>query len=148
MSDKTLDDLAQYACNLAYLAHAGQRDKAGRDYVTAHIGDVVERVGYDSPLVEACAWLHDVLEDTTITEAFLRVRYPDVLVDAVVAITHVPHEPRDAYYARVKVNPIALQVKLADVASNTDAARMALLDESTRERLTRKYAHALEVLTA
>ena len=48
--------------------------------------------------------------------------------------------------ARVKADPLALRVKLADIASNTDRARMALLDEATRVRLTEKYRKALEAL--
>ena len=39
-------------------------------------------------------------------------------------------------------------VNQADLDDNTDPARTALLDEDTRARLARKYAHAREVLAA
>lgn len=39
-------------------------------------------------------------------------------------------------------------MKQADLDDNTDPARTALLDEDTRARLVRKYAHAREVLAA
>lgn len=135
------------AVECAWIAHDGQTDKAGADYYDAHVADVVNRLGVAPPEARAVAYLHDVLEDSDITEEQLARAFPPEVVDSVVAITHRPGEPRAAYYARVKANPMALRVKLADIASNTDPARLALLDEETRNRLTTKYAMALEVLT-
>lgn len=135
---------------IAHEAHEGQKDKSGRDYVTAHVADVARRVtttGEYDPTAVAVAWLHDTIEDTPLTENDLRHMFPPPIVEAVAAITHYPHESRWDYYRRVKANPIALRVKLADIASNTDPARMALLDGKTRGRLSEKYATALEVLT-
>jgi hypothetical protein len=37
-------------------------------------------------------------------------------------------------------------VKAADIADNTDPARLAVLDEPTRERLIEKYATARRLL--
>jgi len=134
------------AIQAAWIAHDGQTDKSGADYYDAHIADVVDRLGDELPAVRAVAYLHDVLEDSDITEDQLRRVLPADVVSAVVAITHTPSEPRADYYARVKANPLALRVKLADIASNTDPDRLALLDEETRQRLTTKYAKALEAL--
>jgi hypothetical protein len=39
-------------------------------------------------------------------------------------------------------------VKLADNATNSDEARLALLDVKTADRLRRKYARAREILEA
>ena len=49
--------------------------------------------------------------------------------------------------ARVRANEIALWVKRADIADNTDPERTALLDEETRERLAKKYAKSLILLS-
>ena len=68
------------------------------------------------------------------------------MVDAVVALTHLKNEPRDHYYERIKKNPLALAVKLADIEDNTDPERLALLDEGTRSRLEKKYAKAIAAL--
>jgi len=141
------------AVTIAARVHKGQVDKAGKPYLSAHVADVAWRVRKadqqdDEGIV--VAWLHDVLEDTDEPmheEFLLRQVYPPEIVDAVVAITHRPNEPRNEYYARVKANPIALRVKRHDIASNTDPKRTALLDDWTRERLADKYAHALEVLS-
>jgi (p)ppGpp synthase/HD superfamily hydrolase len=131
---------------LAARAHAGQRDKAGLDYFTAHVYDVAERVGGQPGYVEAVAYLHDVLEDTDVTEAELRALFPEHVVDAVVALTRAAGEGPDDYYRRVRGNAVALLVKMADIESNADPQRMALLAEPVRERLMAKYAHAREVL--
>lgn len=150
MSDLLRDTERNRAFAIAARIHSGQRDKAGLSYLLAHVVDVVNRVDEWDDDAVLVAWLHDVLEDTqgdpAELEAELRAKFRPEVVDAVVAITHRPGEPRDDYYARVKANPIALRVKLADLASNTDPLRMSLLDPEVRERLSAKYAHALEVL--
>ncbi|WP_232796949.1 hypothetical protein [Blastococcus atacamensis] len=134
------------AIEVARSYHLGQTDKAGRDYFQSHVADVHRRVAGESSAVQAVALLHDVLEDTPCTEFDLRREFPDDVVDAVVAITHLPNEPRQDYYGRVRANPLARTVKLADIASNTDPDRLALLDESTRDRLAEKYRAALLAL--
>lgn len=142
------------AITIAARWHLGQLDKAGKPKLQAHVADVAARMRKADPQDDegiTVAWLHDVLEDAEypeIAEHELNSYYPPYIVDAVVAITHRPHEPLDDYYARVKANPIARRVKVVgDIPSNTDPARTALLDPATRDRLAAKYAHALEVLT-
>ena len=67
------------------------------------------------------------------------VGIPTEVIDAVTAVTKRPGEPTEDYAARVRASALGLQVKEADLADNCDPARMALLDENTRERLTSKY---------
>ena len=54
------------ARHVATAAHAGQVDKAGRPYIE-HPADVAFRVRDHAPQVQVVAWLHDVVEDTTVT---------------------------------------------------------------------------------
>ncbi|GAB6855988.1 HD domain-containing protein [Microbacterium xylanilyticum] len=129
---------------IARAAHAGQVDKTGHPYID-HPARVAARVQGNAQL-EAIAWLHDVVEDTTVTLDDLRREFPDEIVDAVDALTKRPGETRQDYYARVRQNTRALQVKHADIDDNTDPARTALLDETTRARLAQKYAAAREAL--
>ncbi|WHF22142.1 hypothetical protein QJS66_18670 [Kocuria rhizophila] len=56
-------------------------------------------------------------------------------------MTRRPGEDGDDYDRRVAAHPWRA-VKQADLDDNTDPARTALLDEDTRARLVRKYAHA------
>jgi (p)ppGpp synthase/HD superfamily hydrolase len=140
------DAIMLRARDLARHAHAGQTDKSGQDYYRAHVADVAHRVGLD-PRLRAVAYLHDVVEDTSWTmDALAHVGFPGDVLLAVDAITHRPHEDRLAYYARVKANPLALAVKHADIASNTDPNRLALLTPSTRTRLIEKYEQAKAAL--
>ena len=57
-------------------------------------------------------------------------------------------EPKEVYFARLRAFEPARRLKLdADVASTSDPARLALLDDATATRLTRKYATARELLS-
>lgn len=139
--------LAEQAQEIAQRAHAQQVDKAGRPYIE-HPARVAARLVGDE-LGQAVAWLHDVVEDTPVTPAqLLEQGFPSEVVDAVVAVTRVEGELPEAYYARVTANPLALSVKLADIADNSDPERLAALDEATSSRLTAKYDKARAALAA
>lgn len=136
--------LISKARKLAEHAHSGQLDKAGNPYL-GHVRRVVDRV--DGGVEKAVAWLHDVLEDSHFGELdLMEAGMPKEVIAAVLAITHRPHEPRVDYYTRVKADRYALPVKLADIADNSDPARLAQLDDATRERLAAKYAKARAIL--
>ncbi|MGO3141365.1 MAG: HD domain-containing protein [Galactobacter sp.] len=148
MNAELTHPLADAADTVAEWAHAGQLDKSGHDYIE-HPRRVAQRVaarlGGDHPAV-IVALLHDVVEDGDIAESDLQERFGADITAAVLAISRIPGEDPDTYYARVKANPLALQVKQADLEDNTDPERVAQLDAPTRERLAAKYAHAREVL--
>lgn len=139
-----MNNSIRHAEQLARAAHAGQTDKAGRDYI-AHPARVAQRVG-DDPDAQIVAWLHDVVEDTPVTLADLSQQFTPAIVDAVDAITRRPQEPPAQYYQRVAASPLARLVKFADLDDNADPDRLALLDKPTQERLTRKYAAARAAL--
>lgn len=140
--------IVKHARRIATVAHAGQKDKAGLPYIDhpRRVATALSRMGcWD--VVIAVAWLHDVVEDTPITLGVLGwLGMPQVVLDAVAAITHPKGETNRAYWGRVRENPLALTVKLADIGDNLDSNRLAALDPDTRERLRAKYARALQVL--
>ncbi|MEU4042649.1 HD domain-containing protein [Streptomyces antibioticus] len=127
---------------LARTAHEGQTDKAGRPYAE-HLRAVAEGVrsrGGDDDQI-AAAWLHDAVEDDALSAARLRdAALSDRTKAIVLAVTKRAGEPPEAYVARILATPGALLVKEADLAHNADPARLAVLDEPTRNRLTEKYA--------
>ena len=129
---------------IARAVHRGQVDKAGRPYAE-HPARVAARLAGDDVTVSV-AWLHDVVEDTEMSLLELAEEFPVEVVRAVDAMTRRAGESPERYYARVRADPLALRVKLADVADNSDPARLAGLDTEVRERLTRKYEHARLVL--
>ncbi len=143
-----MTDLVEAARELAHRAHAGQVDKAGRPYIE-HVSRVAAAVAhYAEPEVQAAAWLHDVLEDCEprFCNELLHIRPVDVFY-AVKALTRGKFSER-TYYDRIRRNPLALRVKLADIADNADESRLTLLDEATAARLRRKYSKMLACLTA
>ena len=142
--------LIALAERIATNAHKGQVDKSGHPYIT-HPARVAQRCAreHNDPKTVMVAWLHDVVEDTKVTLDDLReAGFPEDVVQAVAVISHHPNEPRLAYYERIRTNNLALAVKLADIADNSNPDRLALIeDEATRERLRMKYLQAVSVLT-
>ena len=130
---------------IASIAHRGQTDKSGEPYID-HPRRIAERL--TDPSQVAAAWLHDVIEDCGISAQDLGAAgIPSDVVDAVVLLTRSDEHTSDHYYADIRENPIALAVKLADIADNTDELRLAKLDEETQERLREKYRAAIRALT-
>ncbi len=146
--------LVSQARDLAHRAHAGQVDKAGRPYIehVARVAAVVRSCDANCQScdeAEAVAWLHDVLEDCgDEMETRLCEELPIQILVAVIILTRSDGINDNCYYTGIRNSPLALRVKLADIADNMDEARLALLDDKTANRLRRKYAKALAALTS
>jgi (p)ppGpp synthase/HD superfamily hydrolase len=143
--------LVEHAERVARAAHKGQLDKAGLPYFESHVADVHCRVvSYGGGVNEQiAALLHDVLEDTPVTEIELRKEsFPEEALVIVKLLTKVPDESKTNYYERIRQHEPSRRVKLyGDIASNTDTDRLALLPNEKRTKLTRKYAEATLQLT-
>ena len=97
----------------------------------------------------AAALLHDVMEDTDVTEAELAAQFPERVMDALRLLTHDPAEDYFDYVRRIRENPDAKAVKLADLRHNSDTGRLppaARTDPKTLERCE-KYRQAIKILT-
>ena len=141
-------ELVETAEAIARAAHIGQTDKIGVDYIE-HPRRVAERFDRaELPRESAVAWLHDVLEDTPVSAEDLRAKgIPEEVIVAVELLTKDESEPDlTDYYTRIRQNQLALAVKIADIADNTDPARTANLDDETRDRLATKYRKARAAL--
>lgn len=125
---------------LAQKIHTNQLDKAGNDYFTSHIEDVVSRLPKNAKnyLIQA-AYLHDSIEDTEATkESLAKEGISPEVIALVVELTHLPGEVRDDYIKRLSYR--ALLVKYADNNSNGDPKRLnKIIDQETRTRLKAKY---------
>ena len=136
-----MQTIVEMAKELANRAHAGQLDKAGKPYI-CHVERVAAAVTGD-PEAEAVAWLHDVAED----HPQFYPRICDCMpLNVIAAVDALDRNLAGDYYLRVRSNPLALRVKLADIADNADESRLAMLDETTAARLRKKYAKAREAL--
>ena len=120
--------------------HHNQLDKAGRPYVE-HLQAVVNNLVEPTEEMIAVAWLHDSVEDTEITPNDLSRYFGDIVSDAVSAITKVKGESYDKYLSRVKANPIARLVKIADLTHNMDLSRLPVVTEKDLAR-KEKYVKA------
>ena len=148
MSRDELLQLESKALSIAIEAHAGQKDKSGVDYIE-HPKAVAERCV--SPESRIVALLHDTIEDTYVTEEYLRSKgFPETIIQAVVLVTKRRTDPAynyGTYLKHIKENPIAREVKLADLSHNMDISRLPQITDKAVQRL-RKYWVSYRYLTA
>lgn len=133
--------LTALALAVATQAHRGQVDKGGAPYIMhpSRVSGMVRHAGHGDE-AQAVALLHDVVEDSSWTLKDLsHVGFPQSVVLAVEALTHLAHEPREVYYRRVRMNRTAHIVKWFDIADNLKPARREGLDPATQARLLHKY---------
>lgn len=146
-ADNVAEHLREGALALAEAAHAGQVDKLGVPYIE-HVRIVARNVAHLGPIYEIVALLHDSLEDcedpAIISRDILTERFGAEIAEAVDAMTKRPGEAYEAYLERVASNPVALEVKKADIAHNR--SRLHRLDPKMRSRLTQKYNDAAKRL--
>lgn len=133
----------QIALELAVEKHKNQTDKAGNPYIL-HPLHVMENV--NSKEGKIVAILHDIIEDTDVTEDYLlKIRLSKRIVDAVVALTRSEDIDYQEYIKNLSSNPLAKEVKLADLEHNMDLKRLPTLEEKDLER-NRKYQIAYHYL--
>lgn len=132
------------AIALAVKAHQGQVDKAGQVYIL-HPLRVMFAVD-DDDTARMVAVLHDVVEDSDISFEDLRAMgYAEAVLSALDCLTRRDDESYMEFVQRAKLNPIARQVKLADMEDNMDVRRLTQITDKDRERLNR-YRNAWKFL--
>lgn len=75
MTKQELAEMVNKAEQLAIKAHAGQKDKAEKDYFEAHVFVVANGIIGD-PIAKAVAFLHDTVEDTSVTIEDIKAEFP------------------------------------------------------------------------
>ena len=137
-------DLTQRAVDICFKAHIGQRDKGDMPYVF-HPFHLAEEMETEE---EVCtALLHDVAEDTKLTLAMLAAKgFPPTVMEALTLLTHDDGTPYLDYVRRLKDNPIAARVKLADLRHNSTAGRLKTVGDKEIRRM-KKYLRAQAILT-
>lgn len=132
------------ALKLCFLAHEGQVDKAGVPYVF-HPFHLAEQMTDEASTVAAL--LHDVVEDTSYTFSDLQqMGFAPQVLEALQLLTHDPQVPYMDYVRDLSRNPIARQVKMADLIHNLDETRMT--GRQVDPQRSEKYRQALEYLKA
>ena len=137
-------ELTKKALKLSFEAHKNQADKSGMPYVY-HPFHLAEQMETEETVIVAL--LHDVVEDTDYTLDDIRAMgFSDSVVEALALMTHDKSVPYMDYVAKIKSNPIAKVVKLADLKHNSDLSRLEKIDEKALKRVE-KYATAIKVLS-
>ena len=92
------------------------------------------------------ALLHDVVEDTEVTFEELEKDFSKTIIDALKLLTHDKDTDYFEYIKKIKSNPLAKKVKLADLKHNSDETR---LENITEKYITRnkKYVKAIKILS-
>lgn len=129
------------AMALARIAHRGQTDRADEDYFSGHLTRVGESL--TPALMRAAGYLHDILEDTDITEDELL----DLGIDAhvVVIVEIVTRRGDETYFefiARIldSWEPDAILLKIADIEDHLrDTTRLS-------DSMVTRYTKALDIL--
>ena len=136
-------ELTKKALKLSFEAHKNQVDKSGMPYVY-HPFHLAEQMETEETVIVAL--LHDVVEDTDYTlEDISAMGFPDSVVEALALMTHDMSVPYMDYVAKIKSNPIAKAVKLADLKHNSDLSRLDVVDEKAIKRV-KKYKGAIGML--
>lgn len=137
--------LYEQALLLAVRSHAGQVRWNGEPYVCHPIRVAIGvefLLGSSHRITEhhkIAAILHDVVEDTPVTLGEIRAQFGDEVADAVDHLTNRKGESYSDFIDRCRGNPIAVRVKIADLADNS----VGLKPDSPRAQ---KYADALNRL--
>ena len=117
---------------IAHEAHKDQKRNNGRPYIE-HPERVAAAV---EERLKPIALGHDLIEDTKVTLLDLKIMgFPLYIIEAVDLLTHRKGEPNLSYWGKIKPNPDALAVKLADINDN--------LHDHPSEHAKQKYSQAL-----
>ena len=108
------------AVNIAEEYHGGVYRKSGELYIShpIRIASALISLGIKDSEILVGAILHDVLEDTSITEEVLFSEFSEEAVDIIIRVTNKPDMSKEEYYNQIAKNPKATVVKLADRCHN------------------------------
>lgn len=132
--------------SLAKEFHEGQQDKIGEPYFQ-HVESVARGVLGFGSVAYMAALLHDTIEDTDETvESLLERNIDPEVVTLVDLLTNTPGQKYLDKIRSIAENYLGTLIKIADNAHNSLESRRVQLDQSTRDRLDRKYKPAREIL--
>ena len=129
----------EQAIELAVKHHKGQYDKGGKPYIL-HPLRLMMSVDTDDEKIVAV--MHDLVEDTHITIAYLRTAgFSEKVLSALDCVTNRDNEDYESFIERIAQNPLATKVKLADLEDNMDLSRIPEPSKKDYKRIE-KYKRA------
>lgn len=143
MSKVTSQDLLDKAILIAAMAHNGQKDKGGSNYILHPLRVMISLDTLEEKIVGI---LHDVIEDTDVTSELLKEEgFPNFIIESIELLTRRKNESYFDYIDRIKKNSIVCKVKLADLNDNLDLSRIKNPTEKDYKRI-KKYKKAKKIL--
>lgn len=142
-----LSEQISKAMKLAFQAHEGQVDKGGQSYILhpLTVAMTLASQGFDEDTITA-GLLHDVIEDTQYSfEDLQAMGFHATVINALRLLTHDKDTDYMEYVRKVKENPIARAVKMADLLHNSDRSRLEVVTDKDEQR-SAKYECALKTL--
>src|SRR6266851_3870590 len=163
MTPNTTTDLTSLAVEIAAREHRGQFDKQNEPYILhplrvmagvtrawkhmhPTLRQALEGAGIGVNDLRAIAVMHDVLEDTDdrVAAQMALLAFPSYVRSALEALTRYHFDPNETYanfIERVKLNPLAIHIKLLDLIDNMNRGR-GTMSKEVHEGLLRRYAKA------
>lgn len=141
--EELFNNLLAKASEIATEAHKNMMDKGGAPYIR-HPEWVAEHV--EETEGKILGWLHDVLEDTSVTEDDLRAAgFPERIILRLRRLSRKDGQKYSEYIRLVAKDRLTKKVKLADLENNRDISRIPEPQEEDFRRLA-KYGYALAYL--
>lgn len=140
MNNSNLNNVLELAIQIAVESHKGQVDRSGLPYI---LHPLTVMTTLDTLEEKILGVLHDVIEDTEQTpETLIDKGIPKYLVDWLLFLTHNEEDTYYEYIDKILDSGVLaiLNVKLKDVAHNSDAKRLPTITEKDSSRM-RKYAN-------
>lgn len=133
------------AIAIALEAHHNQTDRNKKPYIL-HPLHLMHQMNSEVEMMAAV--LHDVVEDSEMTlDDLRREGFVAEVVSAVELLTHDKEAMSyEDYVRRLKSNPLARKIKLADLTHNMDLRRIERIGDADLKRME-KYHRAWEILT-
>ncbi len=128
-------ELLEKAVTIAVQAHHGQKDRYGAPFIL-HPLRVMQRVTTTEARIVAI--LHDAIEKTDWSFEQLQAEgFPQDIIEALRCLTKNEGEDYDQFVRRSAGNPLARQVKIADLEDNMDVRRMPRVSAEDQARFER-----------
>lgn len=137
-------DLVKKASLICFEAHKEDKDKAGYPYF---MHPMTLAMQFDDEESVCVALLHDVIEDHGDKYSFELLKnegFNNDIIDALRLLTHKNGDDYIEYVKRIKENPIARRVKLADLKHNSDLTRK----DGEKPPKYELYQKAINILSA
>ena len=134
------------ALTIAAQSHKGQYDKVGKDYL---FHPLTVSSYCKTKKGKIVGLLHDVVEDTPVTIEELSKVFDSEITTAIQLLTKTKGFDINEYYAAIKNNPLAREVKMADLTHNMDMSRfdgkeITEKDKARAEKYKGYYAYLSE----